>query len=111
MYILFIQGVLLLLAPDWSVLTLPGAWLEAAAQVCHHQLQHQHHQLHKLQHHRHYHQQQQQHQAQALFKQVVFSLQLGLGALTTFASYNKYGHRLLIYFVVPIFVLSPHDIC
>ena len=43
--------------------------------------------------------------------QVVFSLQLGLGALTTFASYNKYGHRLLINFVVPIFVLSPHDIC
>ena len=32
----FIQGVLLLLAPDWSVLTLPGAWLEAAAQVCQH---------------------------------------------------------------------------
>jgi len=52
------QGVLLLLAPDWSVLTLPGAWLEAAAQV-------------------------------------VFSLQLGLGALTTFASYNKYEHNLV----------------
>merc|ERR1711963_249784 len=52
------QGVLLLLAPDWSVLTLPGAWLEAAAQV-------------------------------------VFSLQLGLGALTTFSSYNKYEHNLV----------------
>merc|ERR1712223_529693 len=52
------QGVLLLVAPDWSVLTLPVAWLEAAAQV-------------------------------------VFSLQLGLGALTTFSSYNKYEHNLV----------------
>ena len=34
---------------------------------------------------------------------VVFSLQLGLGALTTFASYNKYEHRLLMYFFVTNF--------
>ena len=52
------QGVLLLLAPDWSVLTQPGAWSQAAVQV-------------------------------------VFSLQLGLGALTTFSSYNKYEHNLV----------------
>ena len=52
------QGVLLLLAPDWTVLTRPSVWLEAAGQV-------------------------------------VFSLQLGLGALTTFASYNKYEHNIV----------------
>ena len=52
------QGVLLLLAPDWSVLTTPSLWLQAAGQV-------------------------------------VFSLQLGLGAFSTYASYNKYEHNLV----------------
>jgi len=52
------QGVLHLLTPDWSVLTLPEVWLEAAAQV-------------------------------------IFSLQLGLGSFTTFASYSKYEHNIV----------------
>ena len=52
------QGVLLLLAPDWSVLTLPGAWLEAAAQV---PPNHQQSYNHQQQKHQHQHQHQPHH--------------------------------------------------
>ena len=52
------QGVLLLLAPDWSVLTLPGAWLEAAAQV---PPNHQQSYNHQQQKHQHQHQHQPYH--------------------------------------------------
>jgi len=51
-------GITALMAPNWEVMTQPGVWMEAVAQV-------------------------------------VFSLQLGLGALTAFASYNKFQHNLV----------------
>merc|ERR1711892_558062 len=52
------HGVLLLLAPDWSVLTQPAVWLEVTGQV-------------------------------------IFSLQLGLGAVSAYSSYNTYQHNIV----------------
>jgi len=52
------QGILALLAPDWSHITSPRAWIEAA-------------------------------------KFVFISMQLGLGVVSTFASFNKYHHNII----------------
>jgi len=52
------HGVLLLLTPDWSVLTQPAVWLEVTGQV-------------------------------------IFSLQLGLGAVSAYSSYNTYQHNIV----------------
>ena len=52
------HGVLILLTPDWSVLTQPSVWLEATGQV-------------------------------------IFSLQLGLGAVSAYSSYNTYQHNIV----------------
>ena len=52
------QGVLILLTPNWSVLTQPTVWLEATGQV-------------------------------------IFSLQLGLGAVSAYSSYNSYQHNIV----------------
>ena len=53
-----LQGVLILLTPNWSVLTQPTVWLEATGQV-------------------------------------IFSLQLGLGAVSAYSSYNSYQHNIV----------------
>jgi len=52
------EGVLMLLAPNWNVLTQPTVWLEATGQV-------------------------------------IFSLQLGLGAVSAYSSYNRYQHNIV----------------
>jgi SNF family Na+-dependent transporter len=52
------HGVLLLLSPDWSVLTQPTVWLQVTGQV-------------------------------------IFSLQLGLGPVAAYASYNTYQHNIV----------------
>lgn len=51
-------GVMILLTPDWAVLTQPLVWLEAAGQV-------------------------------------IFSLQLGMGAVSAYSSYNTYQHNIV----------------
>ena len=82
-------GITALMAPNWEVMTQPGVWMEAVAQVvfryCFNVTL-----VHDL--------------SSKIpisdpnlcptFK-VVFSLQLGLGALTAFASYNKFQHNLI----------------
>eukprot|EP00093_Oithona_nana_P008682 08682.XXX_255129_257662_1 [CDS] Oithona nana genome sequencing. len=52
------KGILALLAPDWTHITQPWVWLEAA-------------------------------------KFVFISLQLGLGVISTYASFNKYHHNII----------------
>jgi len=52
------QSILILLSPNWNVLSNPIIWLEATSQV-------------------------------------IFSLQLGLGTVSTFASYNHYQHNII----------------
>ena len=52
------EGILALLAPDWSHITKPWVWLEAS-------------------------------------KFVFLSLQLGIGVVSTYASYNKYHHNII----------------
>lgn len=54
------KGILALLAPDWTHITQPWVWLEAA-------------------------------------KFVFISLQLGLGVISTYASFNKYHHNIIRY--------------
>ena len=54
------KGILALLAPDWTYITQPWVWLEAA-------------------------------------KFVFISLQLGLGVISTYASFNKYHHNIIRY--------------
>jgi len=52
------DGVLILLSPDWNVVTQPTVWLEATGQV-------------------------------------ILSLQLGLGAVSAYSSYNTYQHNIV----------------
>ena len=52
------KGILALLDPDWSHITKPWVWLEAA-------------------------------------KLVFVSLQLGLGVISTYSSFNKYHHNII----------------
>ena len=54
------QGILALLDPDWSHITNPLVWMEAA-------------------------------------KFVFISMQLGLGVVATYASFNKYHHNIIRY--------------
>ena len=54
------DGILKLLAPDWSHITKPWVWMEAA-------------------------------------KFVFVSMQLGLGVVSTYASFNKYHHNIIRY--------------
>ena len=57
------QGILTLLAPDWSHITKPWVWLEAS-------------------------------------KFVFVSMQLGLGVVSTYASFNKYHHNIVRYHIM-----------
>ena len=66
------KGILALLAPDWTHITQPWVWLEAA-------------------------------------KFVFISLQLGLGVISTYASFNKYHHNIIRYELLTVQMShSPH---